>query len=496
MRLEYRGGSSSKFWEPRVAGRHLTVRFGRIGTDGQTRDTVFASPADAKAGLAKLVAEKTTHGYRPAKGAAAKTAPPKKPSAAVAKRRTALLALATALGGRRGAKIADEVARAGDDPARYLATTKHELFEDWDDDDTDELPWLALIEALDHADRLAEVDWKEAGTEILAGLERIGGAPVKRALRAAHEPELDQRRTDEALALFGKLLGAAGYALLVLDKSSDSFALVVVPVAEVRALVALARAAGESIEHWTGKDLAKLEAERARKLARDSSKNPWRILVAESAHLGFGTEAERVLSQIHHDRDGSIREQIQAAVPFAPARDRPLIEMVLALNAQATSRIAKTTRDPALCLRALDYVYDDGPGERLGAVAVLVARLDVKPDGGQAHRQLGDALILSAEPKAADAALARLPAAVRDRLARLGDGLIRKGLRGLSGALRALENVGDATSLSVLVAIDEREHARAAAYAKTHPAWSANPWSDTTDMPGTLARIRKRIGKR
>ena len=503
MRLEYHGGSSSKFWEPRVAGRTLTVRFGRIGTDGQTRDTTFATPADAKLALAKLVAEKTNKGYRPAKGAMvanpvkakpAKTPSSKQPSAKGGKRRGALLALASQLGGSRGAKVAREVALAADDPARFLATTKHELFEDWDDDDTDELPWLALIEALNDAGRLAEVDWKEAGTEILAWLEKIGGAPAKRALRAGHEPELDERRTDEALALFGKLLGAAGQALLVFDKSSDSFPLMVVPAADVRALISLARVAGASIEHWTGKNLAKLEAERARKLARDNSKNPWRILVVEHAHMrGTETEAENVLFQIRHDGDGSLRARIRAAAPFASARDRPLIEMALALNDQPASRIAKTTRDPGLCLRALTNVYDVDPRERLAAAAVLAGRLHLKPDGGRAHWQLADALNLWAAPKAVDAALARLPAADRERLARLGDGLIRKGLRGLGTALRAIKHVGDATSLAILVAIDERERTRAAAYAKTHPSWSPDPWSDSIDMPGTLARIQNRI---
>jgi predicted DNA-binding WGR domain protein len=502
MRLEFHGGSSSKFWEPRVAGRTLTVRFGKIGTAGQTRDTVFATPAAAKTGLAKLLAEKTGKGYRPAKAGAKATAasaakPPPKPPAKATARRTALLALAKALGGSRAAAVVRDVTLAVDDPARFLATTKHELFEDWDDDDTAEVPWLALIEALAAAGRLAEADWKEAGRDMLAALGRIGGAPAARALRAADDADLDLRRTDEALALFGKLLGAARLALVVLDKNSDSFPLMVVSATEVPALVALARAAGTSIKHWTGKDLAKLEAERARADARDRSKNPWRMLVVEHAHQrGTETEAESVLFQLRHDRDGSLLERIRAAVPFAPARDRPLIELALALNDRPASRIARTTPDPALCLRALNNVHDDGRSERLGAAAILAARLDLKPDGGTLHRQLGEVLNLWEQPKVADAALARLPAADRDRLARLADGLIRKGLYGLSGALRALANVGDATSLELLTAIDQRERARAAAHAKKHPSWSAEPWSDETDMPGTLARIRARVRKR
>jgi len=493
MRLEYCGGGSAKFWEPRLAGAVLTVHFGRIGTAGQARETTFATPVAGKAALAKLVAEKTRKGYRPAgKGAPAKATAKATPK--VSKRRDAAVALATVLGGAHAAKIARVVALAADDPQRFLATTKHELFEDWDDDDTDELPWLALIEELNERGRLAEVDWKEAGSEVLGGLQRIGGAPARRALRAADEPALDERRTDEALALFGKLLGAAGLALVLLDKSSDSFPLMIVAPQEVAGLARLARAAGGAIEHWTGKDLAKLEAERLRKLARDKSTNPWRMLVVEHAHMrGTETEAENVLFQIRHDHDGTLKAQLHAALAFAPARDRPLIEMSLALEEGRASQIARTTRDPALCLRALNHVSDRDPREALAAAAVLAARLKLKPDGGVAHRQLGEALNVWADAKRCDAALAKLPAADRDRLARLADGLVRKGLHGLADALRALKNVGDATSLALLETIDAKERARAAAYAKTHPSWSPDPWSDTVDMPGTLRRIRARL---
>lgn len=74
------------------------------------------------------------------------------------KGRAELLALANELG---GPAVMKEVAFAADDPQRYLATTNHELFEDFDDDDVDDdLPWLALIEALHAKRRLAEVDWK------------------------------------------------------------------------------------------------------------------------------------------------------------------------------------------------------------------------------------------------------------------------------------------------------------------------------------------------
>jgi len=186
MRFELRDRHSAKFWEPRCSGRSLTVRFGRIGTAGQDRRTWFATPAAARAALAKLVAEKRAKGYRPAT-ATSRATPSSAATAAAgwtAPRRTALLQLATALGGAKAAAVGQEVALAADDPPRFLATTRRALFRGWDDDDTATLPWLALIEALEAARRLAEVDWKEAGSEVIAWLETIGGRAARRALAA------------------------------------------------------------------------------------------------------------------------------------------------------------------------------------------------------------------------------------------------------------------------------------------------------------------------
>jgi DNA ligase-1 len=63
-RFEFAEGKSSKFWEVRVDGSDMTVRFGRIGTAGQTKTKTFASEASAKKEADKLVAEKTGKGYR------------------------------------------------------------------------------------------------------------------------------------------------------------------------------------------------------------------------------------------------------------------------------------------------------------------------------------------------------------------------------------------------------------------------------------------------
>ncbi|MEH3147704.1 MAG: DUF4132 domain-containing protein [Methylobacterium frigidaeris] len=79
QRYELTAGSSSKFWEAGTEENVLTIRFGRIGTQGQSKTKDFASAAAARAELDRLVREKTGKGYRPADGAgeAAPPAPPR-----------------------------------------------------------------------------------------------------------------------------------------------------------------------------------------------------------------------------------------------------------------------------------------------------------------------------------------------------------------------------------------------------------------------------------
>jgi DNA ligase 1 len=61
--FEFVEGASSKFWEVSVSGSELTTRWGRIGTDGQSKTKTFASPDAARTEADKLIAEKTDKGY-------------------------------------------------------------------------------------------------------------------------------------------------------------------------------------------------------------------------------------------------------------------------------------------------------------------------------------------------------------------------------------------------------------------------------------------------
>jgi DNA ligase-1 len=62
-RFELVEGSTSKFWEIEVASADVTVRFGRIGTSGQSQTKSFGDHAAAKSHADKLIAEKTGKGY-------------------------------------------------------------------------------------------------------------------------------------------------------------------------------------------------------------------------------------------------------------------------------------------------------------------------------------------------------------------------------------------------------------------------------------------------
>ena len=87
-RFELIEGNSSKFWEVEQAGSDLNVRWGRIGTAGQSQTKPFADAAKATAAMARLVTEKTGKGYAEvgvAPGAAIGATPvPAKPASAKA----------------------------------------------------------------------------------------------------------------------------------------------------------------------------------------------------------------------------------------------------------------------------------------------------------------------------------------------------------------------------------------------------------------------------
>lgn len=62
-RYEFNDGKSAKFWDIEIEGDSFTVRYGRIGTDGQTSTKTFDSEEKAQSEADKLIKSKTKKGY-------------------------------------------------------------------------------------------------------------------------------------------------------------------------------------------------------------------------------------------------------------------------------------------------------------------------------------------------------------------------------------------------------------------------------------------------
>jgi superfamily I DNA and/or RNA helicase/predicted DNA-binding WGR domain protein len=62
-RFEFKGGGSNKFWEISLDDTALSVRFGRIGTEGQIQTRIFEDRRRAVTEASKLIQEKLRKGY-------------------------------------------------------------------------------------------------------------------------------------------------------------------------------------------------------------------------------------------------------------------------------------------------------------------------------------------------------------------------------------------------------------------------------------------------
>lgn len=65
LELSQEGGGAHKFYEVTVNGTTVTVRYGRIGVDGQRQISSFPTVEKAKAAAAKKIGEKVRKGYAP-----------------------------------------------------------------------------------------------------------------------------------------------------------------------------------------------------------------------------------------------------------------------------------------------------------------------------------------------------------------------------------------------------------------------------------------------
>lgn len=58
-----KSGETAKFWEITLDGKTVSVRFGKLGVNGQVSTKELASEEEAKKYADKKIAEKTKEGY-------------------------------------------------------------------------------------------------------------------------------------------------------------------------------------------------------------------------------------------------------------------------------------------------------------------------------------------------------------------------------------------------------------------------------------------------
>ena len=63
-RFEFVSGSSAKFWEITTNHREVIVRYGRIGSNGQTQTKSFTSDGAANTHALQQINAKLAKGYR------------------------------------------------------------------------------------------------------------------------------------------------------------------------------------------------------------------------------------------------------------------------------------------------------------------------------------------------------------------------------------------------------------------------------------------------
>ena len=244
-RLVCTENGANKFWEGSVDGRSLRVRFGRMGTAGQSKSKELATPEAAEHELARLVAEKRRKGYRAEGGAVGEGAD----ISAATLAGKPLLELAALLARDQARSLIEEVEIASSAPEIYLARFSERLEGRGIRTVRPELAWFALIDGLLARRLMTEIDWKESSEEVRDHLLPLdpGGTRTswKAYLRACAALDPDTEPMAAAyLDVAGDGLRARGLALVCLEISGDSSPVTILPAAEVERTLTLARDAG------------------------------------------------------------------------------------------------------------------------------------------------------------------------------------------------------------------------------------------------------------
>jgi uncharacterized protein (TIGR02996 family) len=131
VRLEFKEGTSNKFWELDLDGSAYTLRWGRIGSSGQEKSFTFPSTLKAKSEADKLIAEKKKKGYEEiaAAGGAKKKAAKKKPAVEYKRNPSLEKLIAKNLSDPTNYLVYGDWLTAEGDPRGELVTVQHSISE-------------------------------------------------------------------------------------------------------------------------------------------------------------------------------------------------------------------------------------------------------------------------------------------------------------------------------------------------------------------------------
>lgn len=180
------------------------------------------------------------------------------------KRLDALIAIG-ALIAPRAKTLAAHVTQAFQEPAAYVTAHADRMNDRGIDEPVDDLPWIALIDALHDAKALSEIDWKTEAEDVEWNIAKLARGFK---LPPADDPDDDERATWELLELAGLALRKKKLQLAQLDMGSDAYPLVVVPAARFAALAKLAKVARYGAARPFGDQLGAAQKDRLARLAR------------------------------------------------------------------------------------------------------------------------------------------------------------------------------------------------------------------------------------
>ncbi|HEX4337357.1 MAG TPA: hypothetical protein VH062_15680 [Polyangiaceae bacterium] len=137
------------------------------------------------------------------------------------------------------ASVAGELVLAWNEPDRYTADHGERLGDRGIDAPTRDLAFIALVDALRERKRCIEIDWRADPGDMVKAVRAL----LRQYKRTGWKtPKLDDgEELETLLRVVGSSIAATGLSLCSLDHQSDSYALVLLPSADVDAAIELAR---------------------------------------------------------------------------------------------------------------------------------------------------------------------------------------------------------------------------------------------------------------